>query len=128
MTFDWSQYLILAQDLAGQGTVSPSEEARLRDAISRAYYAAFCKARNHLRDKEHVSIPRRNVHAYVRGEFIKSSNKSREWIGESLRRMAIHRVNADYKDIMPGNLRKTTEFSLRMAKRILQKLKALPSK
>jgi len=57
MTFDWSEYLKLAQELAGQ-TVSPAnEEAKLRSSVSRAYYAAFCKARNYLRDIEGCSIP-----------------------------------------------------------------------
>ena len=38
MTFDWSEYLKLAQELAGQ-TVSPAnEEAKLRSSVSRAYY------------------------------------------------------------------------------------------
>ncbi len=82
MSFDWSDYLIVAQELASQTAASsktrskikanllnvinrayyeafrkarkPSvDEAKLRCAISRAYYGAFRKARNHLRDKDH---------------------------------------------------------------------------
>ena len=56
MNFDWSEYLNLAQELAGRPTSLSNEEARLRSAISRAYYAAFCKARNHLRDNENLLI------------------------------------------------------------------------
>ena len=41
MSFDWSQYLNLAKELAGQATIPAEQEARLRDAISRSYYAAF---------------------------------------------------------------------------------------
>jgi uncharacterized protein (UPF0332 family) len=81
MSFDWSEYLIVAKELASQTTTSlktqsnikvmllntisrayygtfkkvakPSlDEAKLRCAISRAYYGAFRKARNHLRDKD----------------------------------------------------------------------------
>ena len=44
MTFDWSQYLVLAEALATQ----PDNEAALRSAVSRAYYAAFCSAREYL--------------------------------------------------------------------------------
>lgn len=81
MSFDWSEYLIVAKELANQ-TAAPSktrnkltatllnivnrayyrifqkvaksvsDEAKLRCAISRAYYGAFRKARNHLRDKD----------------------------------------------------------------------------
>jgi hypothetical protein len=41
MSFDWSQYLTLAKELAGEATILAEGEARLRDAISRSYYAAF---------------------------------------------------------------------------------------
>ena len=44
MAFDWSQYLLLAEALAEQ----KDNEAALRSAVSRAYYAAFCLAREHL--------------------------------------------------------------------------------
>ena len=47
MSFDWSQYLNLAKELAGQATIPAEQEARLRDAISRSYYAAFILARNY---------------------------------------------------------------------------------
>ena len=43
MAFDWTEYLTLAQEL-----VQREEEACLRSAISRAYYAAFGKARERL--------------------------------------------------------------------------------
>ncbi|SRR6266568_6675526 len=81
MSFDWSDYLIVAQELTSQTAASSKnrskikvklldfinrayygtfkkvrrrslDEAKLRCAISRAYYGAFRKARNHLRDKE----------------------------------------------------------------------------
>ncbi|MCC3444670.1 MAG: hypothetical protein JGK01_23865 [Microcoleus sp. PH2017_03_ELD_O_A] len=52
MSFDWLQYLNLAKELAGQATIPAEQEARLRDAISRSYYAAFILARNYLRDKQ----------------------------------------------------------------------------
>jgi uncharacterized protein (UPF0332 family) len=37
MPFDWNQYLILAKSLAEAN----QDEARLRSAVSRAYYSAF---------------------------------------------------------------------------------------
>lgn len=58
--FNWTDYFKLALDLAGINDVSESSqiskgdncksEACLRASISRAYYAAFCIARNYLRD------------------------------------------------------------------------------
>ena len=44
MSFDWSEYLDLARELALQGSAPSLSEARVRAAISRAYYAAFCSS------------------------------------------------------------------------------------
>ena len=56
MSFNWSEYLALAQQLAGKAQISATQESRLRSAISRAYYSAFIQARNHLRDTMGLSI------------------------------------------------------------------------
>jgi uncharacterized protein (UPF0332 family) len=46
MAFDWRDFLDLAKTLIGQGS-NYSTEAASRTAVSRAYYAAFCWARNY---------------------------------------------------------------------------------
>jgi len=46
MPFDWREYLRLAEFLIQNSTVF-DREAALRCATSRAYYAAFCYARNY---------------------------------------------------------------------------------
>ena len=51
----------------------PNEKAKLRSSVGRAYYAAFGKARNHLRDIDGDQIlsmdpPKVNVHTYVRNK------------------------------------------------------------
>jgi len=51
MAFDWREYLILAKFLLGEEGASCSEEAARRAAVSRAYYAAFCYARNFASNK-----------------------------------------------------------------------------
>ncbi len=51
MTFDWSEYLKLAYELAGREGIAANEEARLRSSISRAYFAAYSVAGNYLLDK-----------------------------------------------------------------------------
>ena len=58
--FNWVDYFELSLNLAGISAISecssiskgdnPRSEACLRASISRAYYAAFCIARNYLRD------------------------------------------------------------------------------
>lgn len=82
MSFDWSQYRDLAQELVGQTKSASSGEAKQRAAISRAYYAAFCKARNFLRDKEKGHAPASfrtgRVHGYVQDQFIHHPNIKRK--------------------------------------------------
>lgn len=123
MSFDWSEYLNLAQELTGQSTSSsPGQEARSRAAISRAYYAAFCKSRNHLRDNENKPVPKGpKAHGYVRSELENSSDKVRQGMGKNLDRLGIERNRADYCDEIP-NLASKTSFALGLANRIVSDL------
>lgn len=99
MSFDWSEYFELAQELIGQTAAAAGQEARQRAALSRAYYAAFCRARNHLRDKERHSLPvGGRVHAYVRDQFLNSADPVRNQIGHDLNRLRIDRNKVDYDD------------------------------
>jgi uncharacterized protein (UPF0332 family) len=70
MAFNWVTYLDLAKYLLGTEGTSRFPEAHSRAAVSRAYYAAFCNARNILRDKEggHAWDDLRS-HAYVIEQF-----------------------------------------------------------
>ena len=126
MSFDWLEYLDLARELAGSTTGLSSQEARLRSAISRSYYAAFCKARNHLRDKEGVdTIPNGGqVHSYVRNQFTRSPDRVRKRAGTNLNRLRIDRNKADYDDIVTG-LPATTKRVLKQSERIISTLGAL---
>jgi hypothetical protein len=56
MTFDWYQYLALAEYLYDNCDTFPNREACLRAAISKAYYAAFCSARNYARDFDRLVL------------------------------------------------------------------------
>jgi len=125
MSFDWSEYLGLAQELAGQTVSSASQEAKLRAAISRAYYAAFCKARNHLRDHGRHVIPRGGeAHAYVRDQFRNSPDRLRSQIGHNLDRLRRHRNMVDYDDSVSG-LMQMTFRDVRLTQRVLSALTTL---
>nr|QNO49446.1 hypothetical protein OCBBGKCP_00003 [Methanosarcinales archaeon ANME-2c ERB4] len=130
MTFDWSEYLKLAQELAGDDVSSPGEEAKLRSSVSRAYYAAFCKARNHLRDiDEHKKIlseipPKVNVHIYVRNQFKNNTDESYKKIGGDLDRLRLFRNAADYDDFVSG-LESTTVMSLKLTRSVISTLNTL---
>src|SRR6266849_725492 len=115
MSFDWSNYLDLARELQRQGAVHSSKEAELRSAISRAYYAAFCKARNYLRDRRHLTLSRgAEAHSEVQDEFQLSPDRRFKEIGENLNRLRTFRNRADYNDVFAG-LNNTTVLCIELA-------------
>ncbi len=118
MSFDWSEYLKLAQDLTGQAVGSASQEAKQRAAISRAYYAAFCKGRNYLRDVDKLLVPSGGrAHQYVREQFKKNTDRFRKRIGYNLDRLRSDRNKADYDDDVT-TLEMTASADLALAERI----------
>ena len=56
MSFDWSEYLNLAKKLIRAGSTLSANEACQRTAISRAYYAVYCQARNLARGRRWVTL------------------------------------------------------------------------
>lgn len=54
MSFEWADYLTLAEALSRNPGVPGPEEAALRTAISRAYYAAYRRALN-------IAVARREI-------------------------------------------------------------------
>jgi uncharacterized protein (UPF0332 family) len=92
--FDWQDFLRVAEDLAARG-----DEAALRSAISRAYYAAFCSARNYLRDVQGRTIPKTGAaHRIVWDEFEAGSDNSRRQVATLGVRLRRSRNRADYDD------------------------------
>lgn len=119
MTFDWTQYLRLAEELAGQGTAPPAPEARFRSAVSRAYYAAYCSARNQLGFPVPANV--QNEHTYVWSQYRESRDIVRREIGENGFRLRKQRNTADYEDTVL-NLPSRTAKALRVSRRIISQL------
>ena len=128
MRYDWGKYLILAQDWAELSKEHVNKEALLRSAISRAYYASFCKARNHLRDieKDRGLGKSLQVHQLVIERFERSDSKAKKDIGTALGRLRKIRNIADYQDSF-RNLRKTALRSLKYAEDVFEYLDRLHS-
>lgn len=124
MSFDWSDYLKLANELAPRPINAETQEAKLRCAISRAYYANYCKARNHLRDKEGQVIPARDAHRYVIDVLLNSTERKRKDLGKDLNRLRIDRIKADYHDEFNG-VAAQTEVVLMLAEKVMSKLDSL---
>lgn len=126
MSFNWSEYLGLAQQLAGKAQISATQESRLRSAISRAYYAAFILARNYLRDRSGLTIPRQEGHKYVIDQFKNAPNPTSKKIGESLKRLRFNRNKADYDDSVV-NLPTITKRTLKLANETISYIQSLES-
>ena len=124
MSFDWANYLVLAKELAAAAG-SASDEAKLRSAISRAYYAAFCKAKTHCIDRRECSVPKTgNAHTVVAEHFRRARVKVRKKIGEDLTRLRRDRNCADYEDVV-HSLPSATTKALAVAQRIIGNLLTL---
>ncbi len=52
MSFDWSDYLIVAQELASQTSATLKTRSKIKMKLLNVINRAFRKARNHLRDKD----------------------------------------------------------------------------
>jgi uncharacterized protein (UPF0332 family) len=122
MSFDWSHYLDIAQDLYMQASNSSHQDASLRCAISRAYYATFHKARLSLYDKWGILVPEdATAHWEIRKEF---KRKSQRQIAATLDRMRIDRNKADYNDSVVGLTTMASE-NLKRANQVISDLKKL---
>lgn len=121
MTFNWADYLSLAEDLAGK-TATPSQDAKFRCSISRAYYAAFCSARNRLRGKGHQIPETAKAHLRVREVFRNRRDSLSKQTASDLDRLRKDRNDADYKDQFPGVLVSQVTVDLSLAARVIKGL------
>jgi uncharacterized protein (UPF0332 family) len=88
MTFDWTEYLKLANELAKR-----NDEASLRSSISRAYYGVFCIARNILGYKNYKG---KNVHQKVIDKLKQNGSEFPKKLGQYLDELRRARNKADY--------------------------------
>ena len=125
MSFDWREYLSVAQAQASRAPTGPPAgvEANQRSAVSRAYYAAFILARNWPRDVDQLTHPRGGqAHEFVRSAFKNGSNPDRVRIGVALDRLRRARNRCDHEDSVPG-LAPLTAISLDRAEEVLDDLR-----
>jgi uncharacterized protein (UPF0332 family) len=122
MSFDWKTYLDVSEALIKNRTTG-FEEAYLRSAISRAYYAVFGIARSYLKS-EGTTISAIDTHKFLRNEFKNSPDNIKKKIGNNLERLWRDRKEADYNDTVIIN-NKRAQLSYQMAVLILQYLKRI---
>ncbi len=126
MSFSWGDYHTLATTLVTQSTSLGSEDACLRSAISRAYYAAFVSARNLGRDRGYfVPTGRGTDHGLVRNYFRFHRDRRFRAIGANLDRLLQDRAKADYDDVVTGNLPAKAAQCLRSSGEVPAELRSI---
>jgi len=92
MSFDWINYLRLAEDLAARG-----DEASLRSAISRAYYflfnVAYARAEKNLGPKPEND---QTTHKWCWNAYANCGNQAGEELAAECERLKWLRVQMDY--------------------------------
>lgn len=122
MSFSWPDYYQIADILYNGGSPSPPCEAAFRSAISRAYYAAFCSVRNHLRAKHgNPSLygSRGNPHQLIPRYLQNTGNPLASKLGRDLADLREKRNMADYEDAL-NNPAKEARKALQLAENILR--------
>lgn len=124
MTFDWVDFLNLANSLS-----SKADESSKRSAISRAYYAAFCSARDRL-TASGIDVPRTGkAHERVPELYGYSGDWESQQIKEMLTREKVIRNSADYDkvfDCAGADLSSATERSIKRAEKTIQRVNNMP--
>ncbi len=126
MIFNWRDLWLLADALMRNPNSPGPEEGALRSAVSRAYYAAFCSARNVARERGEFT-PTSSVkdHHLVRKHFGNSSHSVRRKISADLGRLRRRRNQADYHDTLDGEPISLAQSSVTIARNVLDALDAL---
>lgn len=129
MHFDWDEYLNLAKELS-----KTNSDACYRSSISRAYYAAYCRAASFVREPRHGGFlqtlpplpPRRTapwgVHEQV---WMKLKKVYKGYsIGDEGLTLKAARTNADYEANTRIDLSKV-EIAIQTSERLIAELKSI---
>jgi hypothetical protein len=125
MSFDWREYLVLAEALVQTRTTLAPEEACCRAAVSRAYYAVYGVARTQARDHAGLQLPATgDAHQQVGLHYRTGPSPRHRAIGEHLRQLRRARNRADYADQLARPVA-TAQWAVRQARQVLRQLQAL---
>lgn len=125
MSFSWHDFHLLAVALRQNPTDPGPEEASLRTAISRAYYAAFRSAMDAAQAREgFVPTHTGQDHALVRQHYQSHSDTTHRKIGTYLGRLCDNRNKADY-DANVSGLPPMAQSSVQIADNVLNHLHSI---
>jgi len=124
MSFDWTEFLRLARILQGgpeSQALRVTSETRVRCAFSRAYYAAFCYARNHARDNMAFTPSGSGDDHWLVPDHYK--NKRMPGIADTLKKLGGWRKQCDYDDAIPEPMYGAVGQANERAERLIELLR-----
>lgn len=121
MPFDWTGFLILAEELSKR-----QEESCKRSAISRAYYSVFNPAFERAQTTAGPLPPNTSTHSWCWKRYISSVSLDCKKLGISGDRLKKRRVTADYKKADIPRLNEEVERALADAHQLSKDLANLP--
>jgi len=126
MGFDWSEYYKLSEALYKDPNIFGYEEATFRTIASRAYYAAFKCAINLAQKEGYMPSFNGSDHEDIRRYYRNDKNNQiRTKISADLDRLCKNRTKADYYDHFRSSPRSLANYSIGLAKKILENLSKL---
>lgn len=120
MSFDWRDFLAVANFLRNQSGPGVPRDAALRSAVSRAYYAAFCHSRDYAKAKlGYVSPGTPEEHRDLRRFFAQNGfGKIANWLDK----LRDWRNLCDYEDPPGKNFAALAENAVNEAARVIAAL------
>ena len=127
MTYDWSEFLEFAKALEADPSSPGPQEAALRSAASRAYYAAFNEALRFAQLEGYDPMQSSNVHAALRKFYWphKSRDARRRRIADQLKKCWDQRRRADYDPEPHAKPEYMAVWAIGMAENVLNELESL---
>ncbi|GAB4408092.1 MAG: hypothetical protein Kow00123_21100 [Anaerolineales bacterium] len=130
MSFNWTDFLTLAEALAASPDSLGPAEAALRSAASRAYYAAFHESLAFAAREGFVPYgsgeDHKAVQRYLRQSPPTDPGRVRKKVAEDLGRLYDCRRRADYDNSLGQTPHVLAKHSVALARSILGKLRSLP--
>ena len=127
MSYDWIEFLKLAESLESAPDSPGPREAALRSAASRAYYAAFHHALEQATKEGFSPAYTGDDHKRVQAHFRRHTpaSKVRRKIAQELDRLLVERHKADYRNDIGKRPESLVSHAIGMATRIIENLESL---
>ena len=122
MSFDWNNFLVLAEELGQRG-----DEAAKRTAISRAYYFIFNLAYARAENNGSVFVAG-DRHSQCWRKYMSAPDPACRELGNVGDRMKGRRISADYEPTTKVRLEDEVRRALEEARQFRMDLTALPAR